>query len=247
MKNTKKLISLISFLFLIVILAVMIITSVLFTACSSKDESDVDWKTALENFLTQFPTLLDETALFEAVNGIVHPIDADGIYVPGGYRFQDLDGDNIPEAIISFGPPESEIAYDKVYKLYDGAYEQIAQDKFAFYTDKNGKLAAEIRFGYMAGAVYSAEIIDKKLILNDYIDSKGSDTYDGVKYNNLQDLYQIMDIWSAQDLDPALRPLPDIDCSAIVKAARDRAYNANDANGKPDNSNNSDVFNTNYK
>jgi len=190
-------------------------------------KKEVDWKDSMEKFLTQFPTMLTiadkKDVIVDFENGII-PNDAEGINLPFRCRFQDLDGDDIPEVMIAFGPPESEIMYDKVYKLYGDSYEQIGGgDKiFAFYKNQDGKLVAETRGGYLVDGVYFAEIKDKKLKLNDYIDSKGGDTYNGVKYANLPELYETMDVWSAKDLDETLELWPEMDCSEIVSAAINR-------------------------
>ena len=184
---------------------------------------DIKWQTALENLLTKFPTILDETAMYEAGGGIVHPIDADGVYVPCGYRFHDLDGDNIPEVIINFGLPESEWVFDKVYKLYDGSYEQIGQAMFLFYTTTEGKLVAATRSSYTINAIYFAEIQDKTLVFSDFIDSKGNDNFNGVKYDSFSE-FDGTSLWDARDADETLQLLPEIDCSDIVNAARNKVY-----------------------
>ena len=190
----------------IFILAISLLISLI--SCGNDKQEESDWKISIENFFTQFKA-----------------DDADGENIPCKYRFHDLDNDNIPEIIIGYGPPESELRYEKVYKLYGDSYEQIRQDKlFRFYTNQEGKLVAETRSGYMVDAVYFADIKDKKINLNDYIDSTGGDDYNGVKYNNLPELYQIMDIWSATDLDDTLVPLTEIDCSDILNTAINAVY-----------------------
>ena len=187
----------------IYILAIFILLIGL-VACNNKTS---DWKISMENFFTQF----------NANDG--------GENIPCKYRFHDLDGDNIPEIIISFGPPEGELRYEKVYKLYGDSYEQIGSDVLLrFFTNQEGKLVAEKRSGYMVDGVYFAEIKDKKLVFNDYIDSNGNDNYNGVKYNNLQELHQNMDIFAATDLDNVLKIIPEMDCNDIVNAAKNKIY-----------------------
>jgi len=192
---------------------------------------NVDWKIALENLLIQFPTILDETAKYEAGSGIVHPIDADGIYVPCHYKFQDLDGDNIPEAIITYAHPESEWIFDKVYKLYGDSYLQITLSEninnmtmFVFYTNIHGNLVAAKRSGYTINGIYFAEVQNKKLILSDFIDSNGNDSYNGVKYDSFSE-WDATALWDAADADETLRLLPEIDCFEVVNAARIKIYN----------------------
>jgi hypothetical protein len=205
-------------------LSVILILIIIISNFSSINAENIKFQTALENLLIKFPTILDETARFEAGNGIVRPIDADGIYVPCNYRFQDLDGDNIPEAIITFGYPESEVVFDKVYKLYDGSYEQIGQALFTFYKNPQGKLVAATTSGYTINAIYFAEIQNKKLILNDFIDSKGNNNFNGIKYDSFSD-WNGTSLWLATDADETLQLIPEIDCSDIVNAARNRIYN----------------------
>ena len=205
----------------------LLLSAVLILLMFGGCKKDVDWKVSLENFLTKFPTMLtiadNRDVIVDFENGII-PGDAEGICLPFRCRFQDLDGDDLPEAIISFGPPESEIMYDKIYKFYGDSYGQIGggEKKFEFYKNQNGKLVAETRNGYMADGVYFADIKDKKLILTDYIDSNGGDNYNGVKYANLPELYDTMDVWSAKDLDGSLELWGEIDCSDIVSAAINR-------------------------
>ena len=185
-----------------------------FDANDNNNLSDnIEWKTALENFLTQFPSLYDF--------GNPKAPDADGIYLPFKCRFQDLDSDNIPEAIITFGVPEGEWVFDKAYKLYDGSYEQIGQAMFIFYTNTEGKLVAATKSGYTINAIYFAEIQNKKLILNDYIDSKGNDNFNGVKYDSFSE-EDGTSLWEATDADETLKLLPEIDCSDIFNAAKSR-------------------------
>jgi len=204
---------------LIILIAIIIFSNILIV-----NAENMNWQTALENLLIKFPTILDENARFEAGNGIVRPIDADGINVPCHYRFQDLDDDGIPEAIITFGHPESEWVYDKIYKLYGDTYEQIGQALFIFYKNTQGKLVAATISGYTINAIYFAEIKNKKLILNDFIDSKGNDHFNGIKYDNFSE-WDGTFLWLATDADETLRLLPEIDCSDIVEAARNRVYN----------------------
>jgi len=185
-----------------------------FDANDNNNLSDnIEWKTALENFLTQFPSLYDF--------GNPKAPDADGIYLPFKCRFQDLDSDNIPEAIITFGVPEGEWVFDKAYKLYDGSYEQIGQAMFIFYTNTEGKLVAATKSGYTINAIYFAEIQNKKLILSDYIDSKGNDNFNGVKYDSFSE-EDGTSLWEATDADETLKLLPEIDCSDIFNAAKSR-------------------------
>lgn len=182
-----------------------------------------DWETSLENLLIQYPTILDETAMFEAGNGISTPIDADGVYVPCGYRFQDLDADNIPEAIIRFGPPASEIMFEKIYKLYDDTYKLISKDYIhTFYRNAEGKLVTAIRTGYFDGALYFVDIQNQQMVFSEYIDSKGNDNYNGIKYDNL--LAHNDDNLSITDLDNTLQIIGKIDCSEIVSSARSKVY-----------------------
>ena len=210
-------------------ISIILIIIIIFSNLLSVSAENIKWQTALENLLVKFPTILDETALYEAGSGIVRPIDAEGIYVPCYYKFQDLDGDNIPEAIITFGYPESECVYDNIYKLYGNSYEKISQDEkigkvmFIFYTTTEGRLAAATQSGYTVNAIYFADIRDKKLILSDYIDSKGNDNYNGVKYSSFSEL-DGTSLWSATDADQTLQPLSEIDCSNIVNAARYKVY-----------------------
>ena len=181
------------------------------------------WEMAMHNLLIEFPTILDETALFEAANGITQPIDAEGIYVPLRYRFQDLDSDNIPEVIIRFGPPASEFSYDKIYKFYDDSYELIGDGKlYSFYLNPEGRLVTSTRVGYMIDSIHFVEMQNRQLILSDYIDSNGSDNYNGFKYNNLTDAMN--EPMSAEDIDSSLQPLGEIDCSDIVNTARITVY-----------------------
>jgi len=214
MKSNKK-----------IILAILLLTAVLtflsFLSCGNDDENkaaDGDWKAALENLLTQFPSV------FKEIHDVSEATDAEGINVPYKFIFYDLDGDGIPEAMVLYGPPASERTYDKIYKFYGGSYEQIEhkQTIFGVYTNTDGKLVAESRGGYMVDAVYFAEINDKKLILSDFIDSSGSDTYNGVRYADLPELYETMDVWSAADLDDTLEPLPQLEFPDIVNAAKNR-------------------------
>ncbi|MCL2517750.1 MAG: hypothetical protein FWF15_04225 [Oscillospiraceae bacterium] len=202
---------------------ILILIILILSASLSISAQEINWKTPLENLLVQFPTTLDETVKSEVGNGIVQAIDAEGIYFPGKYRFQDLDGDGIPEVMITFGIPQSEWVFERVFKLYGDSYEQIGQDMYIFYQNAQGKLVAATISGYRIGAIYFAEIENKKLILKDYIDSNGNDNFNGVKYNNLSELKGI-DIWCATDADDTLQLLPEIDCSDIVSTARSRVY-----------------------
>ena len=179
------------------------------------DNNNIDWQTALENFLTQFPSLYDF--------GNPNAPDADGIYLPSKCRFQDLDGDGIPEVMITFGHPEGEWVFDKAYKLYDGSYEQIGQAMFIFYTNADGKLVVATKSGYTINAIYFAEIQDKKLILSDYIDSKENDNFNGVKYDSFSE-EEGTSFFEATDADETLKLLPEIDCSNIFNAAKNRVY-----------------------
>jgi hypothetical protein len=214
MKSVKKIIT-----------AIFLLMAIL-TALSCQNDNNIDWKISLENFLTQYPTL------FEDIRGTYDISKATDILgnAPYKVRFQDLDGDDIPEIIISFYPPAAgSIVYDKIYKLYGDAYEQIEHilKVFTFYINKDGKLVAETRNGDMVSGIYFAEIKDKKLILSDYIDSGGNDNYNGVKYSDLTGLHSIMDIWTAADVDNTLAMLPEIDGSAIVSSARNRINSDN--------------------
>ncbi|MCL2158472.1 MAG: hypothetical protein FWH48_03600 [Oscillospiraceae bacterium] len=196
---------------IICIVAALLLAAGLF-ACDSEKPAG-DWKAPMEKFFTQFAVATD---------------DADGANVPVKYRFLDLDGDDVPEIIISYGLPESELTYDKVYKLYGDVdvYVKIAEDSklLAFYTNQEGKLVVAKRSGYMVDSIYFAEIADKKLSFNSYVDSRGSDSYNGVKYDSLPELYSDMDIWSALDLDDTLSEIAEIDCSEVVNAAKNPSY-----------------------
>jgi len=208
---------------------IILIISVIFSIFLSAGAENIKWQTALENLLVKFPTILDENALREAGSGITRPTDAEGIYVPCYYKFQDLDGDNIPEAIITFAHPESEWVYDNIYKMYGNSYEKISQDEkivkvmFMFYKNTEGRLVAATQSGYTVNAIYFADIRDKKLILSDFIDSNGNDNYNGVKYSGFLELDRTS-LESATDADQTLQPLPEIDCSNIVNAARYKVY-----------------------
>ena len=193
------------------------------TAVEADTPAGYTWEFALHNLLIQYPTILDETALFEAGNGITHPVDAEGIYVPCGSRFFDLDGDDIPEVVIRFGPPASEVVYDKIYKFYDESYELIdGGELHAFYLNPEGRLVTSISAGYMLGSIHFAEIHDRQLVLTDYIDSNGSDSYNGFKYNEV--IKGLTEPMSADDIDLTLRMLNEIDCSDIVSTARSMVY-----------------------
>jgi len=207
MKFTKKII--------IALLLLMAMLSVLSCQDDKNGANDVDWELPLENLLTQFPSLYDNG------NRNSKAPDADGIYLPSKCRFQDLDGDGIPEAMITFGHPEGEWVFDKVYKLYDGSYEQIGQAMFIFYTNADGKLVVATKSGYTINAIYFAEIQDKKLILSDYIDSKGNDNFNGVKYDSFSE-EDGTSFFEATDADETLKLLPEIDCSEIVNAAKNK-------------------------
>jgi len=182
-----------------------------------------DWQIALENFLTGFPTMLDETALYEVGMGIRKAVDSDGIYAPVEYMFQDLDGDGIPEVLINFIHPESEPVFHKVYKLYGDTYEQIAQARFVFYTNQQGRLVAATIRGYTVNAIYFAEIQGKELVLSDFIDSEGNDSYNGVKYDSFSE-WDGTSLFYATDADKTLRLLPEIDCSDIVALSAYRLF-----------------------
>jgi len=209
-------------------------------------DPEINWEIALENLLIQFPTILDETVFWETANALRETADLeqigvtpDGtaiymqttsmIYLPARFRFQDLDGDGIPEVIISYTIPESGFIYDKIYKLYDDSYVQINQDNqhlFNFYTSAEGKLVASIKGQFTINAVYFVEIINGELILTDYIDSTGSDNFNGVKYDNIVELLQTMDVWGARDLDKTLQPIPEIDLPDIVSAVQFKVYSS---------------------
>jgi hypothetical protein len=198
---------------------------------------DGEWKIALENLLVKFPRMIDR-AKYEAEINLARPAEADDRgYFPEWYKFHDLDGDDIPEIIITYVFPESEGVYDKIYKLFGDTYEQIelpgqiaGHVMFVFYTNSQEKLvAATIRGGYTINAIYFAEIQGKKLMLSDFIDSEGKDNFNGVKYDSFSD-WDGTSLWYATDADKTLRLFPEIDCSDVLDAAKTRVYGINNKN-----------------
>ena len=158
--------------------------------------------------------------------------------LPMRYKFYDLDNDGIPEVVITYPTVYAEGHYDFVYKLnvsinkYEKLYSK--SDSLDFYTNSQNKLVAVEYFYMSVYGVYFADIKNGGLIFGDYTDSKGSDTFNGNKYNYLggeaeytdangnTTHYQAGVYWDelSEELK-TLTPVPVFDCSDVVDSIQD--------------------------
>lgn len=91
------------------------------------DVLDTDWKVSLAELLVQFPSIFDRLYVeYNYEHGTV-PIDAIHDYHPFEANFYDFDGDNIPEAVILFALPDSDLYFYKVYAFNGIEYSESTQ------------------------------------------------------------------------------------------------------------------------
>jgi hypothetical protein len=104
-------------------------------------------------------------------------------------EFYDLDFDGIPEIITNIYAElktnNPAVEYRLVYKLYDGVYEVIGildggENYERLYINPNNKIVS-----VNPNSTQFFEIKDKEIVYSPYIDSTGSDSYNGVKYDEI--------------------------------------------------------------
>lgn len=104
---------------------------------------------------------------------------------PTGCNFYDLDNDGIPEAVVHYAGYESCISWRNVYKLYGTFYEEIGSLSGGEYYDHLFIDSQNRIIVLHPDSMQLLEIKNKKIVYSEYIDSTGSDTYNGVKYSEI--------------------------------------------------------------
>jgi len=182
-----------------------------------------------------FDKYYDDNNYIPATSDI--PVDAYGgwhndwyyypLLLPSYYTFYDLDNDGIPEMFVGYPTEYAEGYYNFVYKLYKDTYKQIDTGEHLnggylegdiLYKDSQNKIVVVYDSVDGIQGIFYADIIGEKIIYSDYIDSKGSKTYNGVKYDSLYQLYEIN--LTVEQIDPTLTLLPEFDCSDVIDSIK---------------------------
>ena len=210
---------------------------------------DMAWKEYLKDFLVNnFPSLFDEEVkkkneeLIEKYWGDIYtnresvPLSEfsgdieiySDFVLPRKYYFYDLDYDGIPEVIIDYGGLASGMGLRYIYKLYGASYEQIGSLSGGeyyeeIYVNPLGKIVS-----VNTESTRILEIKNKEIVYSDYIDSFGSDSYNGVKYNEIG-TYSNSEVFSFESYEvfleceeflADLRYIPEFDCSDILHSIK---------------------------
>lgn len=154
------------------------------------------------------------------------------LYIPFRCEFYDLDNDKMPEAIIVYAPLITHGgAWGEVYKLYGTSYERIgslSRGEYgeSFYINPENRIVSAGR-----DSTRILEIKNKEIVYSEYIDSMGSNTYNGMKYSEIGNyssdffMFENKEEWLNTEVFLAdLRLLPQIDCSDVVEAAKNSVY-----------------------
>lgn len=167
-----------------------------------------------------------------SIDIIIDNRDIPNLYLPFRCEFYDLDNDGIPEAIIVYAPLISHGgAWGEVYKFYGTSYEKIGSLSYGEYAESLYINPQNRIVSVGRESTRILEIKNKKIVYSEYIDSTGSDTYNGMKYSEIgsysSDFFSFgtYEAWLNTEVFLAdLKRLPQIDCSDVVEAAKNSSY-----------------------
>jgi len=226
-------------------LKIIIITiCIIFLVSQTVNAADTNWKTSLIDLMNKYPSLFEDIeSVVKNIFELLYKFEQDpfsgvtisdfppdivfsyfdkisgGICIPGGYNFYDLDFDGIPEVIINFGALESGVGWREIYRFHNGSYQHIGnlhggEGWENLYINPENKI---VRVGISSTQVF--EIIDNEITYSDYIDSTGSDMFQGVKYSEIYNSHDFFwydsyeDYLNATEFLADLKYIPEFDCS----------------------------------
>jgi len=224
-----------------ILVAIMAMGILPLSAANVTAATDTSWKQYLKDFLVEnCSSIFDDSWQQDYYKNGTIPNDFivfnesvnNSYLMPYRYTFYDLDNDNIPEALIYYGIMNSEGVLCNIYKLYGTTFEKIGETSIwtEYYVNPQNKstFVSLSPYDEMVYSICFMDIQNKKLILNNYIDSKGNTKYNGFEYKNLGDTYEfggyIYNIGvryeELADELALLKPFLEFDCSDIINSIK---------------------------
>ena len=224
------------------------------------DKQNASWQEQLKNFLAMnYPSLFNEAAIKKRaeieelwsgqgnfsnsyINEAPHDIlfkilketlEISEIYLPGYYKFHDLDNDGIPEAFMAYYLPYSGFAWYEIFQYSDDSFKRIGllwsgENAENLFIDRDNKIVC-----ISSESTRLFELSNGKFVYSDYTDTNGSKSYGGIPYSEIgyysaedmlmgEAVYNNDGVYIGQSETMVeyigLENLPEYDCSGIIES-----------------------------